>query len=156
MRVRGAMIVWAMAATLLPVAWVPAAETATATPPSAGGNAQPATTPAPAVPVESIPLDARPGGLIYTLDTPAVESRPDALRFDFDRRPGPTTPFRLAPATHAPRAGWAVSGRAGPLRWLTPLAAEGETQMRLGGRVKDQPNAPGLGHFNMSIHYSFE
>jgi len=156
MRVRGAVIVWAMTAAVLSVSSVPAAEPAPGLQSPGAENAQPAAAPAPAVPVEDAPLDARPGGLVYRLDAPAFEERPDSLRFDFDKRPAPATPLRFSPATNAPRAGWAVSGRAGPLRWLTPLDSEGETQLRLGGRVANQPRMPGMGLFNMSIHYAFE
>jgi hypothetical protein len=51
--------------------------------------------------------------------------------------------------------GWQFSGRVGPLRWLTPLDHEGESEMRFGGRVYGQPRMPGMGHFNVGINYNF-
>jgi len=157
MRVRAAMIVWALVAMVLPAASVPAAEPAAAAQSPAAENVEFAAAPVPAVPVADAALEGRPAGLIYRLDTPSPESRTEALRFDFERRPPPAAaPLRLAPASGGPRSGWAISGRAGPLRWLTPLDGEGESQLRLGGRVADQPRTPGLGLYNMSIHYRFE
>lgn len=159
MLVRSAMIVWAMAATVLPVAPAPAAETAPGGEPPAIENVEPyvAAAPAPAVPVEGAPVYARPVGLFYRLDdAPAPEARPDGLRFDFVQLPAPATSFRRSPALGAPRSGWAFSGRAGVLRWLTPIDGEGGTTVRLSGRIPDQPRAPGLGIFNMSLHYAFE
>ena len=158
MLVRGAMIVWAMAATVLPVTLVPAAETAPGEQSPAIESNHPiaAPAPAPAVPVEGVPLYARPVGLVYRLDAPAPEARPDGVQFDFAQRAVPVTPLRRSPALGAPRSGWAFSGRAGVLRWLTPIDGEGGTTVRLSGRIPDQPRAPGLGIFNMSLHYSFE
>lgn len=160
MLVRGALIMWATAAAVLlggaayaaevvPEADSPAVETAE---PSAVLEPGPAPVDQPA----SVPIDARPPGLIYRPDAPAPEPRPDDFRFDFAERPAPATGLRLAEASGASRTGWAFSGRAGPLRWLTPLDSEGQTRLRLGGRLPDQPRAPGLGRFNVSIHYSFE
>jgi hypothetical protein len=160
MPVRGAMIVWAMAATVLPLAAGYAAE---ATPPAAAfpiestpPNASPAPEPVSTDPVESVLLDARPVGLNYKFDAPAPEPLPNGLRFDFARRPASASALRFSPAPSGPRPGWAFSGRAGPLRWLTPLDGEGGTKVRLWGRIPDQPRQPGLGNLNMSIHYSFE
>jgi hypothetical protein len=160
MLVRGAMIVWAVAATVLPLAAAYAADAAPnaavtameSTPP----DASPAPEPVSTDPVESVPLDARPVGLNYKFDAPAPEPLPDGLRFDFARRPASASALRFSPAPSGPRPGWAFSGRAGPLRWLTPLDGEGGTKVRLWGRIPDQPRQPGLGNLNMSIHYSFE
>jgi hypothetical protein len=160
MLVRGLMILWAMAATVLPPAAVYAAETA---PPAAASpiesthpDASPASEPVSVDPVESVPLDARPAGLNYKFDAAVPEPLPDGLRFGFARRPASASALRFSPAPGGSRPGWAFSGRAGPLRWLTPLDGEGGTTMRLGGRIADQPRTPGLGLFNMSFHYSFE
>jgi hypothetical protein len=49
-----------------------------------------------------------------------------------------------------------MSVRAGVLRWLTPIDGDGGITMRLGGRIADQPRTPGLGSFNLSLHYAFE
>ncbi len=160
MLVRCAMIVWAMATTVLPLAATYAAE---ATPPAAAPpietthpDASPAPEPVYVGSEESVPLDARPVGLSYKFDAPAPEPLPEGLRFDFARRPASASALRLSPAPGGSRPGWAFSGRAGPLRWLTPLDGEGGTKMRLGGRIADQPRTPGLGHLNMSLHYRFE
>jgi hypothetical protein len=64
--------------------------------------------------------------------------------------------LKLSRAAYAPRPGWEVSGRVGPLRWLTPIDGEGEKQVRLGGRLPGQPRMPGMGLFNIGIHYNFE
>jgi len=72
--------------------------------------------------------------------------------------PGSTaggTGLKLTPAPYAARPGWEMSGRVGPLRFVSPLDNEGETQMRLGGRLPGQPRIPG-GLFNLGIHYNFE
>lgn len=64
--------------------------------------------------------------------------------------------LNLSRAPYAPKTGWEMSGRAGPLRWLSPIDGEGETQVRLGGRLEGQPRMPGMGLFNIGIHYNFE
>jgi hypothetical protein len=160
MLVRGAIILGVLAVTVLPPAAAFAAEaTFVATVPATESiqlNAPPAPELESADPVESVPLDARPAGLNYKLDEPAPDFRPDGLRFDSVQRPASASALRLSPALAGSRTGWAFSGRAGPLRWLTPLDGEGESTLRLWGRIKDQPRPPGLGRFNMSIHYSFE
>ena len=156
MLVRGAIILWAMAATVLPVSPAYAADAAPREESSAIEDVHAKAAPAPAVRLEGIPVDARPAGLIYQLDAPAPEARPDGFRFDFAQRPAPVPAPRLLPTVGASRGGWAFSGRAGPLRWLTPIDGEGETTVRLWGRVADQPRTPGLGMFNMSLHYAFE
>lgn len=66
------------------------------------------------------------------------------------------TGLKLTPAPSSSRPGWEMSGRVGPLRFLSPLDGEGETQLRLGGRVPGQPRMPGMGLFNLGIHYNFE
>lgn len=66
------------------------------------------------------------------------------------------TGLTLTPAPSASRPGWEMSGRVGPLRFLSPLDGEGDTRMRLGGRVPGQPRMPGMGLFNLGIHYNFE
>lgn len=153
-----ALIVWAMATTALPVVAAHAAEANSAAPATAVESSPPS--PAPetllSVPVELLQSDSKPGGLSYKVDAPAAAPRPDDLRFDFAQRPASETSLRLSPVVSAPRAGWAVSGRVGPMRWLTPFAGEGETTMRLGSRVPGQPHTPGMGNFNISVHYTFE
>jgi hypothetical protein len=157
MLIRGVIIMWAMAATLLPVTPAPAAEAApgSQSPPMENIEPQAASVPAPAA-AESVAHYARPVGLAYTLEAPAPETRFDGLRFDFARRPLPEAPLRTSPAGSPARPGWALSGRAGLLRWLTPIDGEGGTTVRLGGRITDQPRTPGAGVFNLSLHYAFE
>jgi hypothetical protein len=58
--------------------------------------------------------------------------------------------------SYASRPGWAFSGRVGPVRWLTPIDGEGDTMLRFGGRVPGQPRLPGMGLFNVGVHYAFE
>lgn len=159
MLARGAMIVWAMAAMVLPPAAAFAAET------TSGASApaiESTSLNAPAEPelvfedsVESISLGDRPLGLNYKLDETVPDVSPDGQRFDFAQRPASASALRFSPALAGSRPGWAFSGRAGPLRWLTPLDNEGEITLRL-GRIPGQPRPPGLGRLNMSIHYSFE
>ena len=154
------MIAWMMAATALAFVAAHAAEVAPAAPVPAIESPPPVAVPAPAVqapaePPESVPSKPRPAGLIYQLD-PVPEARTDGLRFDFEQRPAAVSAPKLSAAASAPKSGWAVSGRAGPLRWLTPIDGEGETTVRLWGRIADQPRTPGMGLFNMSIHYNFE
>lgn len=153
-----ALIVWAMATSALPVVAAQAAEEAPAAPAVAVESSPPS--PAPelmfSVPVELFQSDSKPGGLSYQVDVPAAAPRSDDFRFDFAQRSASESTLRLSPVVSAPRAGWAVSGRMGPLRWLTPIAGEGESTMRLGARVPGQPQTPGMGSFNISVHYTFE
>jgi len=158
MLLQRAMIVLAMAATALPVDAVYAAE---ATPPAPSpaiesSPSSPAPEPAPSVPMEGLPFDAKPAGLTYKADVAAAAPRPDDFRFDLAHRQASEAPLRLSPVVSTPRTGWAFSGRMGPLRWLTPIDGEGETKMRLGGRLPGQPRTPGMGNLNISLHYTFE
>jgi hypothetical protein len=153
-----AMIVWVMAATTLPVVTAYAAEATPAAPSPATENSPPSPAPdqVPPVPMEGLQFDVRPAGLAYKVDVPDAAPRPDDYRFDFAQRPAPGATLRLSPVVSAPRTGWAYSGRLGPLRWLAPIDGEGETKLRLFGRVQGQPRTPGMGNFNFSLHYTFE
>jgi hypothetical protein len=155
---QSAMIVWTMVATALPVVAAHAAEATPSTPAPAVESSP--SGPAPEMvlsdPMELLEFDSKPGGLTYKVDVPAAAPRPDDFRFDFAQRSASETTLRLSPVVSAPRAGWAVSGRMGPLRWLTPISGEGEPTMRLGSRVPGQPHTPGMGHYNISVHYTFE
>lgn len=158
MLLQRAMIVWAMAATTLPVVTAYAAEATPGAPSPSIENSlpSPAAEPAPSVPMEGLQRDAKPAGLIYKVDVPAAAPQPDDFRFDFAQRPAPGAALRLSPVVSMPRTGWAFSGRMGPLRWVSPIDGEGGTTMRLGGRVPGQPRTPGMGNFNISLHYTFE
>jgi hypothetical protein len=153
-----ALIVWAMATTALPVVAAHAAEAAPTAPAAAVESSPPSPVPETVLsfPEERLQSDSKPGGLTYKVDVPAAAPRPDDFRFDFAQQSASETTLRLSPVVSAPRAGWAVSGRVGPLRWLTPIAGEGELAMRLGGRVPGQPHTPGMGNLNISVHYTFE
>lgn len=83
-------------------------------------------------------------------------SRAEDSLYGFPGRAAGSTGLKLTPAPSAPKPGWEVSGRVGPLRFLSPLDGEGETKLRLGGRVPGQPRMPGMGLFNVGIHYNFE
>jgi len=158
MLLQRAMIVWAMAATALPVVTVYATEAtpAASSPAIESSPSSPAPEPAPSMPMEGLQFDAKPAGLTYKLDVPAAAPQPDDFRFDFARRPAPEAGLRLSPVASTSRTGWALSGRVGPVRWLAPIDGEGETKMRLFGRVSGQPRMPGMGHFNIGLHYTFE
>lgn len=156
MLLQRATIVWAIAAIVLPVPAAHAEEASPEAPSPAIESLPPGAAPEPAVQLESVAFDARPAGLIYRLDAQDRAGPPESFRFDFAQRPASATGVRLLPATGASRGGWSFSGRAGPLRWLTPIGGEGETQLRLGGRVPGQPRTPGLGRFSVSVHYDFE
>lgn len=156
MLLQRATIVWAIAAIVLPV---PAAHAEEALPEASSTVIESplsGAAPEPAFQLESVVFDAKPAGLIYRLNAPDGAGRPLDLGFEFAQRPALSTGVRLFPTTGAPRGGWSFSGRAGPFRWLTPLSGEGETKLRLGGRLPGQPRTPGLGNFSMSVHYDFD
>jgi hypothetical protein len=147
------LIVWTMVATALPVV---AAYAAIATPVA---PSQEVTISAPSASVSSQGLrsESRPLGLNYRTDASAPALRPDDFRFDAENRSAAATAAALnfTPVSNLSRAGWHFSGRVGPVRWLTPLDSEGNTTMRLGGRVQGQPYVPGTGRFSLGIHYAF-
>lgn len=87
--------------------------------------------------------------------TPAAMA-PDDDRYGWSAGAAPAPPLKLSPSHPATRAGWQWSGRVGPLRWMSPLDGEGESKLRFGGRLPGQPRMPGMGHFNVGIHYTFE
>ena len=155
MLLQRAMTVWAIAVVILPHSTAFAEEAMPGVSASVIETAPSTAATAPADDPGVIVFHARSSGINYNLDVrdPAL---PQEFRFDFVHRPAPATGIRLTPAAGVNRGGWAFSGRAGPLRWLTPITSEGSTVMRFGGRVPDQPRTPGLGNFNLSIHYAFE
>jgi hypothetical protein len=106
--------------------------------------------------MEGFQFDAKPARLSYKVDLPAAAPRPDDFRFDFAHRQASEAAMRLSPVVSTPRTGWAFSGRVGPVRWLSPIDGEGETKIRLWGRIPEQPRTPGMGHYNISLHYAFE
>jgi len=158
MRRYGSMIVWAMVAAALPVVAAHATDaTPTAPSPAVKLSAPiPAPESASSVPSQGLQLETRPSGLTYKVDVAAAAPRPDDFRFDFAHRQASEAALRLSPVASTTRTGWAFSGRLGPLRWLSPIDGQGETKMRLFGRVQGQPRMPGMGNFNISLHYTFE
>ena len=92
------------------------------------------------------------------LETVAAASftRPADHRYGLVSGAATSSTLKLSPTTYVPKTGWQLSGRAGPVRWMTPLEGEGETALRVGGRVPGQPRMPGMGLFNVGIHYTFE
>lgn len=86
----------------------------------------------------------------------AAAMAPDDFRYGLSAQPAPGSPLKLSAGHPASRTGWQWSGRVGPLRWMSPLDGEGESKLRFGGRVPGQPRMPGMGHFNVGIHYTFE
>ena len=83
-------------------------------------------------------------------------SRAEDSLYGFSGSAAGGTGLKLFSSSSAPKPGWEVSGRVGPLRFLSPLDSERETKLRLGGRVPGQPRMPGMGLFNVGIHYNFE
>lgn len=157
MLLQRATIVWAIAAIVLPVPAAHAEEASPEVPLPAIESSRPGTAPSePVVQLESVGFEATSPGLIYRLDAQDRVAPREDFRFDFEQRPAPATTIRLFPAAGPPRGGWSFSGRAGPLRWLTPISGEGETKLRFGGRVPGQPRTPGMGQLNMSVHYDFD
>ena len=159
MLLQRAIIVWAMAATALPVvaAYAAAATPAAPSPAFESSPPSPATPDrVPPVPMEGLQFDAGAAGLTYRVDGPAAAPRPDDFRFEVAQRPATEATLRLSPVIGTYRTGWAFSGRMGPLRWLGPIDGEGETKMRLWGTVPGQPRTPGMGTYNINLHYTFE
>jgi hypothetical protein len=150
------MTMWAIAVVILPHSPAFAEEATPGSPVSIIETAPSTAATAPADVPGVIVFHARSSGLNYKLDVRDPVPLPEEFRFDFAHRPAPSTGIRLTPVAGVNRGGWAFSGRAGPVRWLTPITSEGSTVMRFGGRVPDQPRTPGLGNFNLSIHYAFE
>ena len=83
-------------------------------------------------------------------------SRAEDTQYGFPSRAAGGTGLKLTPSAYAPKTGWEISGRFGPIRFLSPLDSERESKVRFGGRLPGQPRMPGLGKFNVGIHYNFE
>jgi len=153
-----AMILWTTVAAVLPVFAAYAADaTPTApTPVVTVSPPDPAPAAAPSLTSQGLRLNSPPSGLNYKVDVPAPALRPDDFRFDLADRSASAAALKLTPVINSPRAGWHFSGRVGPLRWLTPLDGDGATNLRFGERVPGQPRTPGMGIYNISVHYTFE
>ena len=83
-------------------------------------------------------------------------SLPGDQRYGLGSVAASSSALKLSPTAYVPKTGWQMSGRVGPVRWMTPLDGEGETALRFGGRVPGQPRMPGMGLFNVGVHYTFE
>jgi len=171
MPIRHAALVSAITVSSWPADVAHAADAAAQAPASPPGQSQPALrpeTPAPPVPR---PVDLRPANLTFAasplarqddprpgfaVDAASASARPATFApgYSATAAAGPT--LKLSRGPSAPRTGWEMSGRLGPLRWLTPLAGEGETQLRLGRRLENQPRMEGMPPINVGVHYSFE
>jgi hypothetical protein len=151
------VLVSAITATVLPVLSVYAADPAPASRPESASAVSQPILPTPSQPA-AVPA-ARP----ESWSAPGLNFDPETVPYRaFSRRDGlaggaaSSSPLKVTPANPASRTGWQFSGRVGPVRWLTPLEGEGETRMRFGGRVPGQPRMPGMGLFNVGVHYTFE
>lgn len=155
MRKWHASLVWVVTATAVPPWFAYASDTARSPAEAVAGPPQLAS-----VPETPFLLGTRTGhrslGLRLKLDPPVDSSLPGDLRYDPADRGAAAPAVRFSPVAGAEKAGWHFSGRVGPLRWLTPLDGEGDTKIRLGGRVSGQPRTPGMGIFSLGIHYTFE
>lgn len=158
MLLQRALFVWTMAATALPVVAAHPAEATPAAPAPAVESWLPSPVPQRvfSVPMDVLRFDSKPGDLTYQAGVAAAVPPSDEIRFDFALHPVPETSFWLSPAASTLRTGWSVSGRMGPLNWFTPVKGDAELAMRLWGRVPGQPSLPGMGNFNISLHYTFE
>ena len=122
------------------------------------GSIPAASSSTPASDTSSLSLQARTSGLKFEADPATFYGLPRHDNHHYGLASGSTSAsaLNLSASSAAARTGWGFSGRVGPVRWLTPLDGEGETKMRFGGRVPGQPRLPGMGNFNVSIHYAFE
>jgi len=154
----GAVTFSAMALTVLPAGaacgaeTAPAAALAPAFQPHPHFRSQFRFHATPAWPALAPATEARPAPQIEGAATAATPG--DVNRYSLVSGAGSSLDFNAK--SYASRPGWAFSGRVGPLRWLTPLDSEGDTKLRFGGRVPGQPRLPGMGLFNVGVHYAFE
>ena len=153
-----AVVVTAMAATVLPSVPVYAAEIpALSLPPTPPAPAIQLFAPSQAATAPGLRPGSQPVGLQFEKDVALSSSRPGDPRQGLVSGAAPGSSLKITPAISASRTGWAFSGRLGPVRWLTPLEGEGETKMRFGGRLPGQPRLPGTSTLiNFGFHYTFE
>lgn len=171
MPIRHAVLVSAITVGSWPAGVAHAADAAAQALASPPGQSQPALRPeTPAAPAPH-PVDLRPANLTFAapplarqddprpgpaIDAASVSARPAAFAPGYSATAAAGSALKLSRGPSAPRTGWEMSGRVGPLRWLTPLEGEGETQVRFGGRLQNQPRMPNMPIFNVGIHYNFE
>lgn len=87
-------------------------------------------------------------------DAATVSRRPIDHPYSLTSPAAGGTGLNLPPAGGARKPGWEMSGRVGPVRWLNTV--DGETKLRFGGHLPGQPQMPGMGLFNVGVHYNFE
>lgn len=154
-----AVLVSAITATVMPVLSVYAADSIPVTqPPNGTGALQNQFRPVlpQSFTAPGIRPERRQGGLRLETEAASTSSRPDDHRYGFASGAAAGSALKVSPAISAHKTGWQFSGRLGPVRWLTPLEGDGETKMRFGGRLPGQPRMPGMGLFNIGVHYTFE
>jgi hypothetical protein len=152
-----AVLVSALSATIMPVFAAYATDSLPVTQPDGAVTLQQLFRPASSQSLSApgIVSETRAAGSIVGTGAAVSFSRPSDRRYGLVGGAASTT-LKLSPTIYAPKTGWQLSGRVGPVRWMTPLEGEGETAVRFGGRVPGQPRMPGLGLFNVGIHYTFE
>lgn len=153
-----AVLVSALAATFMPVFAAYAADSLSVTQPDGAVTLQqlfrPASPQSNSAP--GIVSETRAAVLSFETGVASSFSRPSDHRYGLASGAAASSALKLSPTNFASKTGWQVSGRVGPVRWMTPLEGEGETAVRFGGRVPGQPRMPGMGLFNVGIHYTFE
>ena len=153
-----AVLVSAITATVMPVLSACAADPVSVTQPNDTSALQQQFRPALPRPstAPGIRPERRQGGLRLETEAASTSSRPDDHRYGFASGAAARSALKQSPAISSHKTGWQFSGRLGPVRWLTPLDGDGETRMRFGGRLPGQPRMPGMGLFNIGVHYTFE
>ena len=151
------MSLWRIAAAALPLFAACAAHAAPTapTPDAQVSPPNPVPAAAPSVPSQGLRLNSPPSEATSKVSQPASALRSAGARFDLAERAAGAAALDLTPVNYPSRTGWHISGRAGPMRWVTPLAADGTTILRLGGSVPGQPRMPGMGTYNISVHDAF-
>lgn len=152
-----AMLVWAVAAILLPPLATYASDLIHPSQPEAVTSQQQHAGLGLArnFSLSAVSPERRSLRLSFRLDATALTAEPDDFRYGLASRGAIEPALKWSADTSASRAGWHFSGRLGPMRWLTPLDGEGEAKIRFGGRLPGQPRMPGMGRFNVGIHYNF-
>lgn len=152
------VLVSAITATVMPVLSAYAADSVSVTQPNDTGALQHPFRAALPLSAPGIRPEGEASGLKSETDAAFSFSfsRSGNQRYRFASGTAAGAALKLSPAAAASKTGWQFSGRLGPVRWLTPLEGDGETRMRFGGRVPGQPRMPGMGLFNIGVHYTFE
>lgn len=155
---RRAVLVSALSATIMPVFAAYAADSLPVTQLDGAVTLQQLFRPASpqSLSTPGIRSDSRAAGLSFETGSASSFSRPSDHRYGLASGAAASFALKLSPTIYAPKTGWQLSGRLGPVRWMTPLEGEGGTAVRFGGRVPGQPQMPGMGLFNVGIHYTFE